>query len=61
MGRCMQKLGVKAKDSRDPTGLITFYTEKPEDFILGTIPTWLFTYDKYPPVKVCNFSFGKHI
>lgn len=52
MGRCMQILGVMTGDSRDPGGFITFHTDKPEDYLIGPIPGWLYEYDKYPPVKV---------
>ena len=57
MGRCMQKLGVLAGDSRDSRGLITFFTDKPEEFLVGPVPKWLFVYDKYEPLQVNSKHF----
>lgn len=53
MGLAMQKLGVKVGESRDTNGRIRFYVERPEDYLVGPLPKWLFKYDRYRPLKVC--------
>jgi len=61
MGLSMQKLFVRPGDSRDSRGLITFYTDPPEQFLLGPVPSWLSTYDKYPPLPVYGFWIGSAV
>ena len=52
MGQCMEKLGVKAGDSRDSLGRSRFHCFNPETHIHGGYPDWYLWYDKYGAQKV---------
>ena len=52
MGHCMEKIGVRAGDSRDSLGRSRFHCFTPETHIHGGYPDWYLQYDKYGAKKV---------
>ncbi len=52
IGRCMERLGVKAGDSRDGLGRSRFHCFSPASHIHGNYPPWYYMYDKYGAKKV---------
>jgi hypothetical protein len=52
MGRAMRRLGVTFGESLDSQGLLRFYCEAPEVYLLGPIPPKLFVYDIIKPQMV---------
>ena len=52
MGHCMERLGVKAGDSRDSFGRTRFHCLNPEAHIHGKYLAWYLELDKYGAKKV---------
>lgn len=55
MGKCLEKVGVIAGDSRDTLGRETFHPFVPEHHLIpGILPSdmWYWTYNFYPPKQV---------
>ncbi|XP_078676087.1 glycoprotein-N-acetylgalactosamine 3-beta-galactosyltransferase 1-like isoform X1 [Branchiostoma floridae x Branchiostoma belcheri] len=48
IGRCLEKAGVTAGDSRDEEGRQTFHCLSLQDHVLGNLPEWLHRYSTYP-------------
>ncbi|XP_066280709.1 glycoprotein-N-acetylgalactosamine 3-beta-galactosyltransferase 1-like [Branchiostoma lanceolatum] len=59
IGRCLEKAGVMAGDSRDEEGRQTFHCLSLQDHVLGNLPEWLHRYSTYP-VKSGPDCCSKH-
>ncbi|XP_078592643.1 glycoprotein-N-acetylgalactosamine 3-beta-galactosyltransferase 1-like isoform X2 [Branchiostoma floridae x Branchiostoma japonicum] len=59
IGRCLEKAGVLAGDSRDEEGRQTFHCLSLQDHVLGNLPEWLHRYSTYP-VKSGPDCCSKH-
>ncbi|EMP42688.1 Glycoprotein-N-acetylgalactosamine 3-beta-galactosyltransferase 1-B [Chelonia mydas] len=56
LGQCMEKMGVRAGDSRDAAGRETFHPFGPESHLTGKFSKsfWYWNYCYYPIVEVCG-------